>query len=47
MKRRDTRVLKCVTCGHIHTPAERRVCKVTRSTTCPKCKCTTYMTVKK
>ena len=38
MKRRDTRMVKCIKCGHVHLYSARKVDPVVRASICPSCK---------
>ena len=42
MKRRDTRMVKCLKCGHVHLYSARKVDPVVRASICPRCKSEAY-----
>jgi len=42
MKRRDTRMVKCLKCGHVHLYSARKVDPVVRASICPRCKAEAY-----
>lgn len=47
MKRRDTRMVRCLKCGHVHPYAARKVDPVVRASICPRCKAEAYQEVEK